>query len=105
MAFLKLAFILDSLHSAAVLDPYSDQYRLMPGSNVKKVTVHDIRPLLLHQTSQETGGRHVSAIVALKRHRKKLSAEKNATVDDESTVDESTVDETVDESTVDDETN
>ena len=71
--FLKLAYITESRASDVVLDPYLDQYKLVPGSYVKKVTVRDVRPLLLLQTSQEGTSTRTSTIVALKRYRKKMA--------------------------------
>jgi hypothetical protein len=82
MTFLKLDYIIDSLRSDVMLDPYSQKYILLPGSDVKKVHVNDIKPLLMHQINQDEGtGRHVSAVVALKRHHKmllKTASENNA---------------------------
>lgn len=78
MTFLRMDYIVDSLTSEVVLDPYSDQYKLIPGSNVKKRVVKDIRPLLMHQTTLDDGvdvnstatGDRISAISALKSYRK-----------------------------------
>ena len=49
VTFISLDYISDSRESAVVLDPYKAAYRLLPGSNVKKMNVNDIRPLLLDQ--------------------------------------------------------
>ena len=99
MTFLKVQYIVDSLVSKAVLDPYSVKYQLQPGSNVQKVTVKDVRPLLIHQTNQDQTDTHISAIVALKRHRGKSSAtttetdaQTNAQIHTDSQVDESQMD-------------
>ena len=91
LTFIKLDYIIKSLRSDVVLDPYSDRYRLLPGSNVKEVKVKDIRPLLMHQISQDNDtGRHVSAIVALKRYRndKKVSVQTGLDDDSQTTMDD-----------------
>ncbi len=72
MTFLKHTYITASLKSNVVLDPYSDEYILLPGPNIKKIIVKDIRPLLLQQMIGLAPGQSklVSAISALKNNRR-----------------------------------
>ena len=65
--FLHFSFVLDSLKSDRILDP--KKYEMLPGPNVKKLQVKDVRPLLARQCSEQ--GQKVSAISALKSHRQK----------------------------------
>lgn len=46
---------------------------LTPGTAVEKVKVNDIKPLLQAQCSTNENENRISAIVSLKRHRKKES--------------------------------
>ena len=63
--FLKLEYLVDSLHSGSIIDPTS--YQLHPGSVLSAIYVKDKRPLLIEQC--QTGGESkVSAIVALRNH-------------------------------------
>jgi len=71
MTFIRVEYILDSLKSDTILNPYSNEYRLQPGSGVRKANIKDIRPLLLKQISPPIeNASSVSAIVSLKRYRK-----------------------------------
>lgn len=71
MTFIKYDYIIDSLESEVILDPYSDKYRLTPGSNITKIIVNDVKPLLMEQISGLVGeSNRISAIVALKKHRR-----------------------------------
>ena len=95
LTFLRLEYVTNSLKSDVVLDPYSEQFRLVPGShpNVKKVTVKDVRPLLLHQTSQVETTARTSVIVALKRHRKMTMKNATQATEEEISAEEETGDE------------
>ena len=57
---------------------------MLPGQNIKKLQVKDVRPLLARQCSEQ--GQKVSAISALKGHRNKRQIEEEKAAGTEETV-------------------
>ena len=80
--FIHFSFVFDSLESDRILDP--KKYEMLPGPNVKKLQVKDVRPLLARQCSEQ--GQKVSAISALKSHRNKRKIEEEKAADTEETL-------------------
>ena len=80
--FIHFSFVLDSLESDRILDP--KKYEMLPGPNVKKLQVKEVRPLLARQCSEQ--GQKVSAISALKSHRNERKIDEEKAADTEETV-------------------
>ena len=57
---------------------------MLPGPNVKKLQVKEVRPLLARQCSEQ--GQKVSAISALRSHRNKKKVQAEKAADKEETV-------------------
>ena len=81
-SFIHVSFVLDSLKSDRILDP--KKYEMLPGPNVKKIQVKDVRPLLARQCSEQS--QRVSAISALKSHRNKRKIQEEKAADNDKTV-------------------
>ena len=71
--FVTWHFVWDVHEKNQIQDPYSERYKLEPGPDVKPIIVNDVNGLLRHQCDPDNEGKpSVSAVVALKRHRRNL---------------------------------